>query len=239
MPTYARARYATALWMGDDIRQLAGSADPSGRSILHRAHHTERHQWLLSLLCDIARECGGTAHIKGACAIFGDSRMIDVVIKLPRSGKLFAVDVTVVDGATESYVDQPDLFVNVTRGVKEAEEKKLAFYHDCPDTHELVAFAVGYQIELGDGARSFVHELATELAYKQSAGSDEPTDAAIRRATRCIMQRIGCCIMRSNAAIIETGQNKGGAVPGHTAANSVKHSSWKHGEGVYPASRGW
>ena len=45
--------------------------------------------------------------------------------------------------------------------------------------------------------------------------------------------------MRSNAAIIETGQNKGGAVPGHTAANSVKHSSWKHGEGVYPASRGW
>ena len=65
MPTYARARYATALWMGDDIRQLAGSADPSG-----------------------------------ACAIFGDSRMIDVVIKLPRSGKLFAVDVTVVDGAT-------------------------------------------------------------------------------------------------------------------------------------------
>ena len=41
------------------------------------------------------------------------------------------------------------------------------------------------------------------------------------------------------AAIIETGQNKGGAVPGHTAANSVKHSSWKHGEGVYPASRGW
>ena len=31
----------------------------------------------------------------------------------------------------------------------------------------------------------------------------------------------------------------GGAVPGHTAANSVKHSSWKHGEGVYPASRGW
>ena len=28
-------------------------------------------------------------------------------------------------------------------------------------------------------------------------------------------------------------------VPGHTAANSVKHSSWKHGEGVYPASRGW
>ena len=239
MPTYARARYATALWMGDDIRQLAGSADPSGRSILHRAHHTERHQWLLSLLCDIARECGGTAHIKGACAIFGDSRMIDVVIKLPRSGKLFAVDVTVVDGATESYVDQPDLFVNVTRGVKEAEEKKLAFYHDCPDTHELVAFAVGYQIELGDGARSFVHELATELAYKQSAGSDEPTDAAIRRATRCIMQRTGCCIMRSNAAIIETSQNKGGAVPGHTAANSVKHSSWKHGEGVYPASRGW
>ena len=63
------------------------------------------------------------------------------------------------------YVVQPDLFVNVTRGVKEAEEKKLAFYHDCPDTHELVAFAVGYQIELGDGARSFVHELATELAY--------------------------------------------------------------------------
>ena len=107
--------------------------------------------------------------------------MIDVVIKLPRSGKLFAVDVTVVDGATESYVVQPDLFVNVTRGVKEAEEKKLAFYHDCPDTHELVAFAVGYQIELGDGARSFVHELATELAYKQSAGSDEPTDAARRR----------------------------------------------------------
>ena len=98
---------------------------------------------------------------------------------------------------------------------------------------------MGYQIELGDGARSFVHELATELAYKQSAGSDEPTDAAIRRATRCIMQRIGCCIMRSNAAIIETSQNKGGAVPGHTAANSVKHSSWKHGEGVYPASRGW
>ena len=37
----------------------------------------------------------------------------------------------------------------------------------------------------------------------------------------------------------ETGQNKGCAVPGHTAANSVKHSSWKHGEGVYPASRGW
>ena len=32
----------------------------------------------------------------------------------------------------------------------------------------------------------------------------------------------------------ETGQNKGCAVPGHTAANSVKHSSWKHGEGVYP-----
>ena len=31
----------------------------------------------------------------------------------------------------------------------------------------------------------------------------------------------------------------GGAVPGHTAANSVKHSSWKHGEGVYPASKGW
>ena len=30
--------------------------------------------------------------------------MIDVVIKLPRSGKLFAVDVTVVDGATDSYV---------------------------------------------------------------------------------------------------------------------------------------
>ena len=45
--------------------------------------------------------------------------------------------------------------------------------------------------------------------------------------------------IHSNAAIIETGQNKGGAVPGHTAANSVKHSSWKHGEGVYPASRGW
>ena len=86
-----------------------------------------------------------------------------LVIKLPRSGKLFAVDVTVVDDATDSYVDQPELFVNVTRGVKEA-EKKLAFYHDCPDTHELVAFAVGYQIELGDGARSFVHELATELA---------------------------------------------------------------------------
>ena len=111
----------------------------------------------------------------------------------------------------------------------------IQWRHDCPDTHELVAFAVGYQIELGDGARSFVHELATELAYKQSAGSDEPTDAAIRRATRCIMQRIGCCIMRSNAAIIETGQNKGGAVPGHRrcvtqlcrAANSVKHSSWR------------
>ena len=50
---------------------------------------------------------------------------------------------------------------------------------------------------------------------------------------------ITSCIMRSNAAIIETGQNKGGAVPGHTAANSVKHSSWKHGEGVYPASRSW
>ena len=50
-------------------------------------------------------------------------------------------------------------------------------------------------------------------------------NAAIRRATRCIMQRIGCCIMRSNAAIIETSQNKGGVVPGHTAANSVKHSS--------------
>ena len=33
----------------------------------------------------------------------GDSRMIDVVIKLPRSGRLFAVDVTVVDGATDSY----------------------------------------------------------------------------------------------------------------------------------------
>ena len=29
--------------------------------------------------------------------------MIDVVIKLPRSGRLFAVDVTVVDGATDSY----------------------------------------------------------------------------------------------------------------------------------------
>ena len=46
-------------------------------------------------------------------------------------------------------------------------------------------------------------------------------------------------LMRSNAAIIETSLNKGGVVPGHTAANSVKHSSWKHGEGVYPASRGW
>ena len=52
-------------------------------------------------------------------------------------------------------------------------------------------------------------------------------------------RKLTCCIMRSNAAIIETSQNKGGAVPGHTAANSVKHSSWKHGEGVYPASRGW
>ena len=93
---------------------------------------------------------------------------------------------------------------------------------------------MGYQIELGDGARSFVHELATELAYKQSAGSDEPTDAAIRRATRCIMQRIGCCIMRSNAAIIETGQNKGGAVPGHTAANSVPE--WKI-PGFHPRRR--
>ena len=39
----------------------------------------------------------------------------------------------------------------------------IQWRHDCPDTHELVAFAVGYQIELGDGARSFVHELATEL----------------------------------------------------------------------------
>ena len=32
---------------------------------------------------------------------------------------------------------------------------------------------------------------------------------------------------------------KGGAIPGHTKENRVKHSTWKHGEGVYPASRGW
>ena len=30
----------------------------------------------------------------------------------------------IVDGATDSYAGQPDLFLNVTRGVKEAEEKK-------------------------------------------------------------------------------------------------------------------
>ena len=77
------------------------------------------------------------------------------------------------------------------------------------------------------------------MAYKQSAGTSEPTAAAIGRATRNIMQRIGCTIMGSNAKTIADAMRKGGAIPGHTKENRVKHSRWKHWEGVYPASRGW
>ena len=96
--------------------QASRPSVPFPSSVVHGVQVFSR----LSLLCDIARECGGTAHIKGACTIFGDSRMIDVVIKLPRSGKLFAVDVTVVTPLTPATN-----FVNHTLRVPPQQHRTL------------------------------------------------------------------------------------------------------------------
>ena len=124
----AEARYAIALWMGDNILQLEGSDDPTGRSILHEAHKTGRHEELLDLVCDIAIECGATVRKGKACSIFGDGRRVDVVIQMPRSGKLYALDVTVVDGSADACVEHAEAFTSVTRAVEEREQVKREHY---------------------------------------------------------------------------------------------------------------
>ena len=90
---------------------------------------------------------------------------------MPRSGKLYALDVTVVDGSADACVEHAEAFTSVTRAVEEREKVKREHYSVCPASHEFIPFAVGYQIELGAGARSFINLLASAMAYKQSGMS--------------------------------------------------------------------
>ena len=122
-------------------------------------------------------------------------------------------------------------------GVNKAESVKFDHYRDCPATHQLQPFAVGHQIELGDAATEFVTVLATEVASRALHG-EEPSQGAINRATRHIMQRIGSTVMRCNASIIDEAIMYGDGLPGHNASNREVHSTWEHAECVYPAGYG-
>jgi len=236
-PRHAWARYALALWLGDDIPELADTADPSGRHILHEANKTSRHDWLVRVLKDVIIEAGGSAWGGTACSIFGDGRRVDLIAKLKRADTLYALDPTIVDGSTDACISAGDAFTAVTGGVQVAESKKREHYHDCPATHELTPFAVGHQIELGISARVFVTTLAAEVAFKSASGS-EPSQGAINRAARHIMQRIGCSVMCNNARIIDDAIMRGDGLPGHTSKNRAVHSTWERGECVYPARFG-
>ena len=180
---------------------------------------------------------GGSTWGGDACAIFGDRRSIDVVAKLKKADKLFALDPTIVDGSADTYLRAANALSDPRAGVKKAESDKFDHYPDCPATHQLQPFAVGHQIELGDAATEFVTVLATEVASRALHG-EEPSQGAINRATRHIMQRIGSTVMRCNARIIDEAIMYGDGLPGHTASNKLVHSSWEHGECVYPAGYG-
>ena len=191
----------------------------------------------MDLLRDIIIEVGGSAWKWDACAIFEDGRRFDLAAKLKKADKLFALDPTIVDGSADTYLQAADALKVPRAGVKKAESVKVAHYHDCPDTHQLQPFAVGHQIELGDAATEFVTVLATEVASRAQHG-EEPSQGAINRASRHIMQRIGSTVMRCNARIIDEAIMYGDGLPGHNASNRAVHSSWEHGECVYPAGYG-
>ena len=69
-----------------------------------------RNECLVRRLRDIILEAGGTAWWGAACAIFGDGRRVDLVTKLIRADKMFALDPTIVDGSTTAYLSAPNAF---------------------------------------------------------------------------------------------------------------------------------
>ena len=75
---------------------------------------------------------------------------------------------------------------------------------------------------------------------QENLKNNEPTQGAIDRASRHIMQRIGCTIMCTNARIIDDEITMGAGLPGHMwcahncqcllSENRAVHSTWERGE---------
>jgi len=91
----------------------------------------------VNLLRDIILEVGGSAWKGDACAMFGDGRRVDLVAKLKKADKIFALDPTIVDGSADTYLQAADALKEPRAGAnssKKAESVKFDHYDDCPDT---------------------------------------------------------------------------------------------------------
>jgi hypothetical protein len=208
-------RIATCLWLGAPICELRGSADQLGRSILRMRGlpRMDRHRGVNSVLGDLHIEAGDRvwqepSNLYPALAEGSDrgaQRRPDLAVVTPAMARVL-LDGTVRDTATATLVGRTDALERPLRSVTLAEEEKNAHYlADTPEGFTFQPIALGSVTEPGPSTRAYLGALAVRLAYRHNNGQP-PARRLVDAKKRLIRARLGCAVMRGQAAQIIAAQ---------------------------------
>ena len=221
-PTYAcyhmtstQARLAYCIWLGGEVAELRGAADPRGRDRLRNdaAGRVLRHTAACDSIGDMEKEAGHNVwtEVTGLFGPFpldmpasargqvtnGEARRIDLVTT-DRSleGKL--IDPTVQDPATPGAVAAAAVApeADPNRVLNDAEAVKHAHYPDTPPGFKLHPVALSTQMGVGDCGREYFAQLGLALARRRN-GTDSPHGRLVAAATREVYARVGVALMRA------------------------------------------
>ena len=250
-PTYAcyhmtstQARLAYCIWLGGEVAELRGTADPRGRDRLRNdaAGHVIRHTAVCDSIGDMEKEAGHNVwtEVTGLFGPFppdmpasargqvtnGESRRIDLAIT-NRSLEGQLLDPTVQDAATPTAVAAAAVApeADPNRVLNAAEAVKKAQYPDTPPGFKLYPIAISTQMGVGDTGREYVALLGLALARRRN-GTDTPHGRLVAAATREVHARVGVALMRAQADRLAS-CIAGSPHAALAAANRFVHTAWR------------
>ena len=213
--TSLQARVAATLWLGGQLAELAGRADPTGRALMRGAAPALRHTPVVQAHLDLLLQTGGRVY-KEPPGLFGEySPAVPHNVRSSATGTgrrpdgaavigmtAFLFDPTVQDGATPDDVARlasAGAGTKPVRAVTKAEAAKLAYYGpDVPLGFDFYACGYDTAAGCGAGAHAFHHMLARLIATKKNGGQP-PSSKLILFALKDVKERIGIAVMRAVA----------------------------------------